>query len=172
MNFMIKKYKIYSNYKSKKKLLENKNKNKFKEEKDIKLKKNIMIILEIGFGKGCNLIKTSNKYKKFYLLGLEKYNNKINRIFFKIKKNLKKKIKINHNNAKYSLENGIYKNSLSGTQIFFPDPWDKKKHTKKKIINYELIEKITNKMQNKGFIQLSTDSTKYSEKNILLLKKT
>jgi tRNA (guanine-N7-)-methyltransferase len=70
------------------------------------------------------------------------------------------------------LEQCIADNSLSKVQIFFPDPWHKKKHNKRRIIKDEFVQKLRKKMVVGGIIHLATDWQHYAEQMMEVMTET
>jgi len=128
-----------------KKSLQNKNKN----------------FLEIGFGTGDSVInmlceKPNNYYCiESYYRGIENLNNLI-------KKNNLDNIFVFHGDAIEIIENFFPDNSLDHIYIFFPDPWPKKKHRKRRIINFYSIDMLFNKLKKNGKFHFTTDNINYA----------
>ncbi|QCI27358.1 tRNA (guanosine(46)-N7)-methyltransferase TrmB [Buchnera aphidicola] len=138
-------------------------------------KKNSPIILEIGFGNGENLLYNALHYKKYNILGIEVYIPGISNIFNKIHHS-----KIHIDNLKIILHDAtevlkfmIQDNTIQIIQLFFPDPWPKKKHHKRRILNIEFIKLISKKLINNGILHIITDCKLYNEyiiNNINIIK--
>ena len=121
------------------------------------------VILEIGFGMGHSLLSQAidNPQKQF--IGIEVHRPGVGRLLHEIKLNNLKNIRIFRENAIEVLNKAIPDNSLAGLQLFFPDPWHKKKHHKRRIVQASFIELIARKLKPGGFIHFATDWDDYAE---------
>ena len=70
------------------------------------------------------------------------------------------------------LRDSIAEHSLGGLQLFFPDPWHKAKHHKRRIIQPAFIQLIMQKLQTGGFIHMATDWENYAEHMLEVLSHT
>ena len=61
------------------------------------------------------------------------------------------------------LDNCFSNNELDRIQIFFPDPWHKKRHNKRRLIQAPFVESLAGKMRNGGILHLATDWENYAE---------
>ena len=119
-----------------------------------KSKKNI--ILEIGFGDGENLINSAKINPKYFYIGADPFLNTNAKCFNKI-------IECNLNNVKIWPDDirkilGYFPlKSISAIKILFPDPWPKKKHENRRLIQNEFIETIYPIIKPKGTITIATD---------------
>ncbi|QCI26951.1 tRNA (guanosine(46)-N7)-methyltransferase TrmB [Buchnera aphidicola (Thelaxes californica)] len=142
--------------------------------KNIFFKKNNPIILEIGFGNGIDLIKESIMHENINYLGIEVY---FSGLFSCLKNIFQKKIqnlKVIYHDAKEVLEYMVVKRTLNKVRIFFPDPWNKKKHRKRRLINKSFLLLLYIKLVDKGKIHILTDSENYIQEiinNIILINK-
>ena len=125
-------------------------------------KNNNPCIMDIGFGDGKLLINTAKENPEINFIGVEVYQSGIGRILKQIaKEKLNNLIILNHD-AVDLLENYIKNESLHGISLFFPDPWPKKKHHKRRIININFINLISYKLKKRGFIKIATDWSNYN----------
>jgi len=153
---------------SQKKFLDNKNENtNFCNVQEILnyqhiFKNNNPCIMDIGFGDGKLLINIAKENPEINFIGVEVYQSGIGRILKQIaKEKLNNLIILNHD-AVDLLENYIKNESLHGISLFFPDPWPKKKHHKRRIININFINLISYKLKKRGFIKIATDWSNYN----------
>jgi len=82
-----------------------------------------------------------------------------------------KNVRVLNHDAVMVLKEHIADESLSGVQIFFPDPWPKKKHNKRRIIQSDFVKHIISKLKVGGFIHVATDWAPYAEHIIEVLDK-
>tara|TARA_B100000959_G_scaffold9007_1_gene9045 strand:+ start:2057 stop:2542 length:486 start_codon:yes stop_codon:yes gene_type:complete len=93
------------------------------------------IVLEIGFGDGDNLIATAINEPSSTVIGIEVYRSGIGHCLINAKKNNLKNLKIIYFDAVEVLNQYVPNNSVDAINIFFPDPWPKKRHRKRRLIS-------------------------------------
>ena len=120
-------------------------------------------ILDIGFGDGKLLINIAKKYPNFNFIGIEVYDSGIGNALKQISDNEINNVKILKIDAILFLKNFIKTSSLYGVSLFFPDPWPKKKHYKRRIINEDFLNLISDRVQKGGFVKIATDWSSYNE---------
>ena len=120
-------------------------------------------ILDIGFGDGKLLISLAKKFPELNFIGLEVYESGIGNILKQISNENLENIKISCADAIIFLRNYVENNSLYGISLFFPDPWPKKKHYKRRIIDESFINLISKKIYKGGFAKVATDWSNYSD---------
>ena len=116
--------------------------------------------LDIGCGSGNFLINLAKHNKNWNYIGLEIREKLVNKSKSKLKDESIDNLFFAFGNAEYLIEDCIGKfpvNALSSVSFNFPDPWFKKKHHKRRIIQPQLIQKISRLMANGGFISIKTD---------------
>ena len=91
------------------------------------------VTLEVGFGNGDSLLEMAIQQPKQNFLGIEVYEAGIGRLINEVNKRQLSNLKIIKEDAVEVLQNHISDDSLSKFQLFFPDPWHKKRHHKRKI---------------------------------------
>ena len=132
------------------------------------------VIVEIGFGNGERLLDAALNFPDYNFLGIEVYINGFSRLLYEISERKLKNIKIMRFDAKDVLKYMIKNDCLYGIEIFFPDPWPKKRHKKKRLVNEDFINIISEKLVEYGYFRMVTDSEEYalSVKKILDLDKS
>lgn len=160
-----------------KKILNSKNNNNnfFLGEKNLNFKElfnnNNKCILDIGFGDGKLLASTAKKFPEINFIGIEVYDSGIGNILKQISEEKLENIKVSNTDAIIFLESYVESNCLHGITLFFPDPWPKKKHFKRRIINEYFLELISEKIIKNGFVTIATDWCNYSENIIEIFDK-
>ena len=121
------------------------------------------IILEVGFGNGDSLLEMASSNTNFNYLGIEVYQAGVGRLICQANKQNLTNIKIIKDDATEVLAHRIQNNTLVGVQIFFPDPWHKKKHHKRRLIQANLLDLLAKKLKPTGFLHIATDWQNYAE---------
>ena len=112
------------------------------------------IILDIGFGTGDSTIALQGMFPQHSILGIESYKPGIKNL-------LSKNIFVHHGDALEILEK-IDTNTISQIYMLFPDPWQKKKHRKRRLLNEYTFSVIMSIIKKNGFFHFSTDNINYA----------
>ena len=118
-------------------------------------------ILDIGSGFGESTIKIAKKDKKKIVICCEKYIDGLNNLFKKVEKNLLNNIYIYQGNVHQMLDEYCSKKSISEVWILFPDPWPKKKHFKRRLVDKVFFNKIKIYLKDGAVINIASDSKSY-----------
>ena len=121
------------------------------------------VICEIGFGNGEVTSQMALIKPEFNYLGLEVYLKGFVKLLGTLGENEIDNVRIMRFNAVDVLEHMIPDNSLEGFHIFFPDPWPKKKHHKRRIMNPTFLHLLATKIRKGGYIYMVTDWEEYAE---------
>jgi tRNA (guanine-N7-)-methyltransferase len=121
------------------------------------------ITLEVGFGNGDSLLEMAIKQPNQNFLGIEVYEAGVGRLINEASKNNLNNLKIIKEDAVEVLNNNITDNSISHFQLFFPDPWHKKKHHKRRIVQTSFLDLLSKKLKNNGIVHIATDWENYAE---------
>ena len=121
------------------------------------------VTLEVGFGNGDSLLEMALQQPQNNFLGIEVYEAGIGRLINEANKKRLSNLKIIKGDAVEILENNIEDDSISCLQLFFPDPWHKKKHHKRRIIQTSFLDTLKNKLINGGIVHIVTDWEDYAE---------
>ncbi|MFZ7128957.1 tRNA (guanosine(46)-N7)-methyltransferase TrmB [Avibacterium avium] len=128
------------------------------------------VILEIGFGMGKSLVEMAEQNPDKNYLGIEVHTPGVGAcIAYAVEKKVKNLRVICHD-ATEILRDCIADGSLAGLQLFFPDPWHKAKHHKRRIVQPHFVQTICQKLANQGFIHMATDWENYAEQMLDVLQ--
>ena len=127
------------------------------------------IVLDIGFGMGDEIIDFSTKNTTKNVLGIEMYKPAIGNLLKNIYEKNIKNIRIIECDAYCVLNYMIPDESIYEIHIYFPDPWPKKKHLKRRLFNVQFAEIIARKLKINGEIKCATDNSNYAEQIVSAL---
>ncbi len=130
---------------------------------DTIFKKKQDVILEIGFGNGNSLLEMAINEPENNFLGIEVYEAGVGRLINEANKNNLTNLKVIKEDAVEVLKHNIATDSLSGFQLYFADPWHKKKHHKRRIVQTEFMSMMSDKLTKGGFVHMATDWENYAE---------
>ena len=120
------------------------------------------VILEIGFGMGHSLLIQAKNHPENNYLGFEVHRPGVGALLSGMALEALSNIRAVSDDVVLALD-AIPENSLQGVQIFFPDPWHKKRHHKRRLIQAEFLKKLATKIQPGGFLHCATDWQDYAE---------
>lgn len=119
-------------------------------------------ILEIGFGMGHSLLAMAKQFPESDFIGIEVHLPGIGALLAEIEKQSLNNIRIFNEDALLVLKQCIPDASLDKILIFFPDPWPKRRHHKRRLIQNETIKLIQQKLKSGGILHLATDWEDYA----------
>lgn len=119
--------------------------------------------LEIGFGMGDITHAIAEKNPQNAYIGIEVHSPGVGKLLSEIDKKNLKNLKVIEHDAVEVLKNMIPDESLHGIHIFFPDPWQKKKHKKRRLIQSEFTSLITSKIKPGGYLYAVSDWEDYAQ---------
>ena len=121
------------------------------------------LTLDIGFGDGELLVATAEGQTKTNFIGIEVYDAGIGHCLNLIEERKLNNLKLISGDAVEVMKFGIVDNSINEINLFFPDPWPKKKHHKRRIINNGFIRLMSKKLVENGIVNISTDWEDYAD---------
>ena len=121
------------------------------------------VILEIGFGNGVSLLEMAQAAPENNYIGVEVHRPGVGKLINDAHHAGVSNIKVFCDDAIEVLQHNIPDNSLDGVQLFFPDPWHKKRHNKRRIVQPEFAQKIRGKLKVGGYFHMATDWEPYAE---------
>ncbi len=127
------------------------------------LARDTQIIMEIGFGMGDATWQIARDNPDKFYIAVEVYPPGVGRLLSKIRDCGLKNIRIFRNDAVDILQNCIPDAILEGIHIFFPDPWPKKRHNKRRLLKTPFVSLLTGKLTKNGYLYVVTDWKDYAE---------
>jgi len=121
------------------------------------------IILEIGFGMGDSLIEMARQSPDCLFIGVEVHRPGVGNLLYLANEYGLKNLRVFCDDAVEVLRACIPNNGLDKLQIFFPDPWPKQRHHKRRLIQQAFIEQLTPKLKPQGVLHLATDWQDYAK---------
>ena len=121
------------------------------------------VILEIGFGMGDSLFEMAVNNPHNNYLGIEVHKPGVGRLLGNIKKQALTNLKVMKSDAVEVLSKQLPDESLSAVYLFFPDPWHKTRHHKRRIVQDDFIQLVRQKLQPGGQFHMATDWQNYAE---------
>lgn len=119
-------------------------------------------VVEIGFGMGASLSMMAQQRPDVNFLGIEVHRAGIGSLAADLHDVGLTNVRIGPYDAVEVFKRGLVDNALAGVQIFFPDPWPKLRHHKRRLIQTEFIDLLLKKVRPGGFIHCATDWEDYA----------
>jgi len=129
------------------------------------------LILEIGFGMGTSTAEIAKANSNKNYLAIEVHSPGVGNLIKLIQENHIFNLKIIQHDAVEVLNAMIKNDSLDGIHIFFPDPWPKKRHHKRRLIQGNFLKLMAQKIKQSGYLHIATDWEDYALWIIDLLDK-
>jgi len=121
------------------------------------------IVIEIGFGMGDATAKLAKANPNINYIGIEVHRPGVGKLLSEIKRLDLKNLYIIEHDALEVLEEMVGDNSVNGFHIFFPDPWPKKRHHKRRLVQRPRTNLIAQKLAFGGYLYFVTDWLEYAE---------
>lgn len=120
------------------------------------------VIMEIGFGMGEATAIIAKNHPNNGYIAVDVHPPGIGKLLARIVENDLTNLKVIEEDVHVVLQHMIKDESLDGIHLFFPDPWPKKKHNKRRIVNEGFLSLIHPKIKKGGFIHIATDWVPYA----------
>jgi tRNA (guanine-N7-)-methyltransferase len=120
------------------------------------------VIMEIGFGMGEATAIIAKNHPNNGYIAVDVHPPGIGKLLARIVENDLTNLKVIEEDVHVVLQHMIADESLDGIHLFFPDPWPKKKHNKRRIVNEGFLALIHPKIKRGGFIHIATDWVPYA----------
>jgi tRNA (guanine-N7-)-methyltransferase len=121
------------------------------------------VIIEIGFGMGVATAQIAQENPDKNYLGIEVHRPGIGRLLWEIEHRSLGNIRIIEHDAVEVLEAMIPACSVTGFHVFFPDPWPKKRHHKRRLMTRPFTDLLATKLVSEGYIYMVTDWADYGD---------
>jgi len=126
-------------------------------------------VLEIGFGMGAATAAIAQAHPETDYLGVEVHTPGVGALLKRIGELGLTNLRIIQHDAVEVLEYMLPDASLAGVHIFFPDPWHKKRHHKRRLIQPAFVALLAEKLKPSGYLHLATDWADYAEQMLAVL---
>ena len=121
------------------------------------------LVLEIGFGMGKSLVEMAKNAPELNFIGVEVHRPGVGACMALAQEAGVNNLKVYEHDAIEILADCIPDHCLTTVQLFFPDPWHKKKHHKRRIVKADFVETIRQKLKVGGVFHMATDWQNYAE---------
>lgn len=128
------------------------------------------VTLEIGFGNGDSLAEMAAAGPERNWLGVEVHGPGVGHLLLEIERRGLSNLRIVRHDAVDLLTFGIAPGALDACQLFFPDPWPKKRHHKRRILNPAFVEPIARALRPGGIFHAATDWEPYADQMLAVLE--
>jgi tRNA (guanine-N7-)-methyltransferase len=126
-------------------------------------------ILEIGFGMGETTARIAAEHPENDYLGIEVHSPGVGSLLKRIEEHGLANLRVIQHDAVEVLKHMLAPESLHGVHIFFPDPWPKKRHHKRRLIQPEFVSLLCERLRPGGYIHAATDWQEYAEHILAVL---
>ncbi|TRY33881.1 tRNA (guanosine(46)-N7)-methyltransferase TrmB [Aliiglaciecola sp. M165] len=128
------------------------------------------VVLEIGFGMGTSLVEMASNEPDKNFIGIEVHRPGVGTCMASADEKGVTNLRVFEHDAVEVLADCIPDASLQRVQLFFPDPWHKKRHHKRRIVQADFVEKLRKKLEVGGVFHMATDWENYAEHMLEVMK--
>jgi len=119
--------------------------------------------LEIGFGNGDALLHMAELHPEVNIIGCEVHAPGVGHALLGIQSRGLSNVRIIQHDAMEVLQHMVAKQSLARVLLFFPDPWHKKRHHKRRIVQDEFVKTVSSCLKSDGHLHCATDVADYAQ---------
>lgn len=127
------------------------------------------LVLEIGFGNGAQFLHAAIHEPERNFIGIEVHRPGVGRLMNGLADANVDNARVYHHDAVELLEHEIAPSSLAEVRIYFPDPWPKKRHHKRRLIQADFLDLLASRVQPGGLLHLATDWAEYAEQMLAVV---
>ena len=129
----------------------------------LRIRCKFFLVLEIGFGMGETTAAIARTNPEWNILAVDVYRPGVGALLRRIEQESLSNIRIVEWDAVEVLDHMIMRASLDAVHIYFPDPWPKKRHHKRRLIQQAFVELLVEKLSHGGILHLATDWPEYAD---------
>ena len=126
-------------------------------------------VLEIGFGMGTATAEIAKRLPDTDFLAVDVHGPGVGNLLKLIEDGQLGNIRVMRHDAVEVVEDMLADGSLDGIHIFFPDPWHKKRHNKRRLVQAPFVAKLLPKLKSGGYIHMATDWEEYAAQMLEVL---
>lgn len=128
------------------------------------------VVLEIGFGMGASLVEMAKNSPEKNFIGIEVHSPGVGACLMAARDAGVTNLRVMCHDGVEVFEHMLPEKSLDTVQLFFPDPWHKKRHHKRRIVQPEFAEMLRKKLKVGGVFHMATDWENYAEHMIEVME--
>lgn len=121
------------------------------------------LVFEVGFGMGQSLVEMAENFPEHDFIGVEVHRPGVGSVMHQAGQKGLSNLRLYCHDAIEVLENCIQPSQIHRFQLYFPDPWHKKKHHKRRIVNDKFLSLLHRVLEPSGLVHMATDWVPYSE---------
>ena len=125
--------------------------------------------VEIGFGNGDHLLVRAQREPQRNFLGIEVHRPGVGRVLLNLKRAQLRNVRVICHDAVEVLRDQLKDGSIDELQILFPDPWHKKRHHKRRLIDTDFVALAASRLRPAGLLGLATDWEPYAQHMLAVL---
>ena len=129
---------------------------------DVAFRRSAPKFLEIGFGMGETTAQIAAEHPQYDFLGIEVHTPGVGGLLRQIEALQLTNIRIVRHDAVEVVTDMIPATTLSGIHVFFPDPWPKKRHHKRRLLQPAFVHLLASRLQSGGYLHVATDWEEYA----------
>jgi tRNA (guanine-N7-)-methyltransferase len=126
--------------------------------------------LEIGFGMGDALVTMAKTHPEHDYLGVDIYNPGIGHLLLQIEAAQLTNVRVIDANVVDVLQDYLPSHCLDAVYLFFPDPWPKKRHHKRRLVQPDFVTLLAKRMKAGAYLHLATDWEDYAQQMLQVLE--
>lgn len=130
------------------------------------------LIVEVGFGNGDSLAAMAQARPDLDFVGIEVHRPGVGHLLMLIEQMGLSNVRIYHHDAMEILERKIADHSLHGLHLYFPDPWHKRRHHKRRIVRPRFVHMLEQKLAQGGYFHAATDWQEYAKAMLVELARS
>lgn len=120
-------------------------------------------ILEIGSGMGEATAEIAEQFPETGFVAVEMHKPGLGALLMEIERRELQNLRMIQEDALVVLQEFIPENSIDAVHLFFPDPWPKLRHRKRRIVQSDFVELLASRLKNNGYVQIATDWKEYAD---------
>ena len=121
------------------------------------------VIIEIGFGNGTSLLTMAAAQPEKNFVGVEVHRPGIGQLLMGLTQDNIANVKLVYGDALEFLQHRVMDDSVDALHLFFPDPWPKVRHHKRRIVQAEFAQLVRRKLRTGGYFHMATDWQAYAD---------
>lgn len=121
------------------------------------------LVVEIGFGMGASLVEMASQAPEYNFLGIEVHRPGVGALLAQAQELQLENLKAFCEDANEVLKQHVADQSVRRLQLYFPDPWQKARHNKRRLVQPAFVQAIRNKLELGGVFHMATDWQSYAE---------